>query len=271
MKVSRAFSNGRPVMPFLTCGYPDLERTTDLIYALDQGGADLIVLGIPFSDPTGEGPISRKASEHALRQGVTADHVLELVARVRYRTTIPLVLRTYANVVFSYGTERFIKQAVSVGADALILPDVPFAEQEEFAGPCGELGLEYVSPVVPTSKSRLEQIAQAANGFICLIPGDSSQQVLDQVRQFTSLPIVVSCGQTRPQDVAEAIGDADGVLLEAAIMEIVDRYGASASAVATEYVSSVVESISCHSHLKNRMATALQTTVMPTKTATSNP
>ena len=133
-KITEAFAKGKAFIPFITCGDPSLEVTEQLVYAMEEAGADLIELGIPFSDPTAEGPVIQAANIRALSGGVTTDKVFEMVEKIRKNSSIPMVFMTYANVVFSYGTERFVKKAAEVGMDGLILPDVPFEEKEEFDG-----------------------------------------------------------------------------------------------------------------------------------------
>ena len=125
-RIKTAFSKGKAFIPFFTCGDPDLETTEQLVLAAAEAGADLIELGIPFSDPTAEGPVIQGANMRALAGGVTTDLIFGLVRRLREQTQVPLVFMTYANVVFSYGTERFLTQAAQAGVDGLILPDVPF-------------------------------------------------------------------------------------------------------------------------------------------------
>jgi len=129
-KIAEAFEHGKAFIPFITCGDPSLEVTEQIVYAMEEAGADLIELGIPFSDPTAEGPVIQAANVRALAGGVTTDKIVDMVERIRKRTEIPMVFMTYANVVFSYGTERFIERAARLGMNGLILPDVPFEEKE---------------------------------------------------------------------------------------------------------------------------------------------
>ena len=135
-RISEAFAKGKAFIPFITCGDPSLEITEQLVYAMEEAGADLIELGIPFSDPTAEGPVIQEANVRALSGGVTTDKIFDMVVKIRKKTSIPMVFMTYANVVFSYGTERFIRKAAEIGMDGLILPDVPFEEKEEFDVVC---------------------------------------------------------------------------------------------------------------------------------------
>ena len=154
-RIKEAFAGGKAFIPFLTCGDPDLETTEAIVHAMAQAGADLIELGIPFSDPTAEGPVIQAANARALSGGVTADSIFALVRRLRRTLTLPLVFMTYANVVFSYGTERFLSAAAAAGVDGLILPDVPFEEKEEFAPLCRKYGLDLISLIAPTSAGRI--------------------------------------------------------------------------------------------------------------------
>ena len=182
-KVARAFEKGKAFIPFVTCGDPSLAVTEELVYAMEEAGADLIELGIPFSDPTAEGPVIQAANMRALAGGVTTDKIFEMVRRIRKRSNIPLVFMTYANVVFSYGTERFVRTAADVGMDGLILPDVPFEEKEEFAEPCRKAGLDFISLIAPTSHQRIARIAGEAEGFVYCV---SSMGVTGVRREITT-------------------------------------------------------------------------------------
>ena len=163
--IKKAFGKGKAFIPFITCGNPSLAVTERIVYAMEEAGADLIELGIPFSDPTAEGPVIQAANVRALSGGVTTDKIFDLVRRIRQKTSIPMVFMTYANVVYSYGTERFAKVAAEIGMDGLILPDVPFEEKEEFAIPFKEHGLDLISLIATTSHERIAMIAKEAEGF----------------------------------------------------------------------------------------------------------
>ena len=165
-RITEAFEKGKAFIPFITCGDPSLEVTEQLVYAMEEAGADLIELGIPFSDPTAEGPVIQRANVRALSGGVTTDKVFDMVVQIRKNSSVPMVFMTYANVVFSYGTERFIKTAAEIGMDGLILPDVPFEEKEEFDSVCKKHGIDLISLIAPTSHERVAQIAKDAEGFV---------------------------------------------------------------------------------------------------------
>lgn len=158
--LARAFDHGKAFIAFLTCGDPDLETTAAAVRAAAQNGTDLIELGIPFSDPTAEGPVIQAANLRALQSGVTTDKIFDLVRELRRGVTIPMVFMTYANVVFSYGTERFLSNCRDVGIDGLILPDVPYEEKEEFLPACRKYGVDFVSLIAPTSENRIAMIAR---------------------------------------------------------------------------------------------------------------
>lgn len=167
-RIREAFAHGKAFIPFITCGDPSVEMTEKIVYAMEEAGADLIELGIPFSDPTAEGPVIQDANLRALSGGITTDAVFEMVRRIRRNTSIPMAFMTYANVVFSYGTERFIRTASEIGMDGLILPDVPFEEKEEFDSVCRKYGLDFISLIAPTSRDRIRMIAKGGSRF-CLL------------------------------------------------------------------------------------------------------
>ena len=167
--IRRAFENGKAFIPFITCGDPDLETTAAVVRAAVENGADLIELGIPFSDPTAEGPVIQEANVRALNGGVTTDKIFGLVRELRKNVTVPMVFMTYANVVFSYGSERFISTCREIGIDGLILPDVPYEEKEEFLSLCRKYGVDLVSLIAPTSENRIAMIAKEAEGFLYIV------------------------------------------------------------------------------------------------------
>ena len=168
-KIKKAFEKGKAFIPFITCGDPDLETTAAVVRAAVENGADLIELGIPFSDPTAEGPVIQGANIRALKGGVTTDKIFDLVRELRQDIEIPMVFMTYANVVFSYGSERFIAACSELGIDGLILPDLPFEEKDEFQPLCRQYGVDLISLIAPTSENRIAMIAKEAEGFIYIL------------------------------------------------------------------------------------------------------
>ena len=253
-KIQKAFEGKKAFIPFSTCGDPDLETTEQLVYAMERAGASLIELGIPFSDPTAEGPVIQGANLRALSGGVTTDKIFDLVVKIRKNTAIPLVFMTYANVVFSYGTERFIKRAAEIGMDGLILPDVPFEEKEEFDSVCRKYGLDLISLIAPTSHDRIRMIAKEASGFIyCVsslgVTGTRSAITTDigamvsLVKEVTDVPCAVGFGISTPEQAAKMCESADGAIVGSAIVKICAEYGKDCVEKVEEYVRSMVEAI----------------------------
>ena len=253
-KIQNAFAGGKAFIPFLTCGDPSLDVTEQIVYAMAEAGADLIELGIPFSDPTAEGPVIQSANLRALAGGVTTDKVFDLVRRIRKNTQIPLVFMTYANVVFSYGTERFIKTAAEVGMDGLILPDVPYEEKEEFDPICRKYGLDFISLIAPTSQQRAAMIAKEAKGFVyCVsslgvtgvrkdIKTDVSTMV-QLVKQVKEIPCAVGFGISTPEQAAKMASVSDGAIVGSAVMQICAKYGADCVPYVADYVKSMKNAV----------------------------
>ena len=253
-KIRSAFENGKAFIPFITCGDPDLETTIENIKAASQNGADLIELGIPFSDPTAEGPVIQEASIRALAGGVTTDKIFDMVREVRKTVSTPMVFMTYANVVFSYGADRFISACAEMDIDGLILPDLPFEEKEEFLPVCKKYGVELISIIAPTSKNRIAMIAKEAEGFIYIIsslgvPGMKSaitadiSSIIKTIRENTDVPCVVGSGISTPAQAADMAANADGVIVGSAIVKIIGKYGKDAPAYVGEYVRSLKDAV----------------------------
>ena len=249
-RIAEAFANGKAFIPFLTCGDPSLEVTEQLIYAMEEAGADLIELGIPFSDPTAEGPVIQAANVRALSGGVTTDKIFDMVKRLRQNTKIPMVFMTYANVVFSYGTERFIQKAASLGMDGLILPDVPFEEKEEFDSVCKKYGLDLISLIAPTSHERITQIAKEAEGFVyCVsslgVTGMRSAITTDigamvqLVKAAKDIPCAVGFGISTPEQAAAMAAKSDGAIVGSAIVKLCGQYKEACVPYVKEYVKSM--------------------------------
>lgn len=264
-RIADAFAGGKAFIPFITCGDPSLEITEQLVYACEEAGADLIELGIPFSDPTAEGPVIQAASLRALAGGTTTDKILEMTERIRKHTQLPLVFMTYANVVFSYhkgmrgetmqsGTEGFVKQAAQAGIDGLILPDVPFEEKEEFDTVCRKYGLNLISLIAPTSKERTAMIAREAEGFVyCVsslgVTGMRSEITTDiegmvkLVRREKQIPCAVGFGISTPEQAKRMASCSDGVIVGSAIVKLCETYGSDCVPRVREYVKKMKEAV----------------------------
>ncbi len=253
-KISDAFASGKAFIPFITCGDPSLEITEQLVYAMEEAGADLIELGIPFSDPTAEGPVIQAANVRALSDGVTTDKIFEMAGRIRKKTDIPMVFMTYANVVFSYGTERFVKKASEIGMNGIILPDVPFEEKQEFDSVCREYGLDFISLTAPTSHERISMIAKEASGFVyCVsslgVTGMRSDITTDigamvsLVKKANDIPCAVGFGISTPEQAAEMAAKSDGVIVGSAIVKLCEKYGEDCVPRVKEYVMSMKDAV----------------------------
>ena len=252
--VADAFRNGKAFIPFVTCGDPDLETTGKIVRAMVDNGADLIELGIPFSDPTAEGPVIQGANIRALSGGVTTDKIFDFVAELRKDVKIPLVFMTYANVVFSYGVERFVSKCEDVGMDGIILPDVPFEEKEEFAPTCRAHGIDFISLIAPTSENRIETIAKNAEGFLYIVSslgvtGVRSEIKTDigamtaTVRKHCKVPCAVGFGISRPDQAAKMAAVSDGCIVGSAIVKIIAEHGRDSAQYVGEYVKQMKDSI----------------------------
>lgn len=253
-KIAQAFARGKAFIPFITCGDPDLETTAAAVRAAVENGADLIELGIPFSDPTAEGPVIQGANLRALQDGVTTDQIFGLVRDLRRDVTIPLVFMTYANVVFSYGAERFFSACRETGIDGLILPDLPFEEKEEFLPFCRRYGVALISLIAPTFEDRIAMIAREAEGFLYVVSslgvtGTRSEiktdlaSMVETVWLNTKIPAAIGFGISTPEQAKKMAETADGVIVGSAIVKLLEQYGTDAPRYIGAYVKSMKAAI----------------------------
>ena len=245
--IKRAFENGKAFIAFITCGDPDLETTAAAVKAAVENGADLIELGIPFSDPTAEGSVIQGANLRALRGGITTDKIFSFVKELRREVKVPMVFMTYANVVFSYGAERFISACKDIEIDGLILPDLPFEEKEEFLPFCHKYDVDLVSLIAPTSENRIAMIAKEAEGFIYIVSslgvtGMRSEiktdlaSIVKVVREKTRIPCAVGFGISTPEQAEKMANISDGAIVGSAIIKLLEQYGKDAPKYIGEYV-----------------------------------
>ena len=252
--IRKAFAGGKAFIPFITCGDPDLKTTAAVVRAAVENGADLIELGIPFSDPTAEGPVIQGANLRALQGGVTTDQVFDLVRELRRDVSVPMVFMTYANVVFSYGAEKFISTCGEIGIDGLILPDLPYEEKEEFLPLCRQYGVDLISMIAPTSASRIAMIAREAEGFLYIVSslgvtGMRSEintdlaSIVKLVRENTSIPCAVGFGISTPEQAKKMADLSDGAIVGSAIVRLIGQYGKDAPVHVGAYVKSMTDAI----------------------------
>ena len=253
-RIAEAFRNGKAFIPFITCGDPDLETTAKVVRAMVHAGADLIELGIPFSDPTAEGPVIQEANVRALAAGATTDKIFDLVRDLRKDVTIPMVFMTYSNVVFSYDAEVFIRTCSEIGIDGLILPDLPFEEKEEFADLCSKYQVALISLIAPTSENRIAMIAREAAGFIYVISslgvtGTRTEITTDigaivkLIRENTDIPCAVGFGISTPKQAHDMAEKSDGAIVGSAIIKLLAKYGGEAAGPVAEYVKSMKDAL----------------------------
>lgn len=252
--IYKAFSDGKAFIPFITCGDPDLETTGAAIRAMAENGANLIELGIPFSDPTAEGVVIQGANLRALRGGVTTDQIFDFVRALRKDVKIPFVFMTYANVVFSYGADAFISACAELGIDGLILPDLPYEEKNEFLPTCRKYGVDLISMIAPTSADRIAMIAKEAEGFLYIVSslgvtGTRSEiktdlaSIVEVVRRNTKTPCAIGFGISTPEQAHKMAAIADGAIVGSAIIKLLERYGKDAPDKIGAYVKSMKDAL----------------------------
>ncbi len=255
--IRKAFENGKAFIPFITCGDPSLAVTEQIVYAMEEAGADMIELGIPFSDPTAEGPVIQAANIRALggAETVTTDKIFEMVKKLRTKVNIPMAFMTYANVVFSYGAERFISTCKEIGIDGLILPDIPYEEKDEFDAVCKANNVDLISLIAPTSHDRIRMIANDASGFVyCVsslgVTGTRTEittdigEMISHVKAVKDIPCAVGFGISNPEQAKKMAQHADGVIVGSAIVKIIAKYGKDAVPYVSEYVRSMKAALS---------------------------
>ncbi len=252
--IQKAFEYGKAFIAFITCGDPDLTTTAEVVKEAVRNGADLIELGIPFSDPTAEGPVIQGANIRALKGGVTTDRIFDFVRELRKEVTVPMVFMTYANVVFSYGSEKFIAACKEIGMDGLILPDVPFEEKEEFQSICDRYDMDFISLIAPTSENRIAMIAKEAKGFLYIVSSlgvtgtrteikTDLSSIVEVVRQNTDVPCAIGFGISTPEQAKKMAGLSDGAIVGSAIIKLLEKYGTEAPKYVGEYVKSMKDAI----------------------------
>ena len=254
-KIADAFQNKKAFIPFVTAGDPDLGTTREILLAMQEAGADLIEIGIPFSDPVAEGPVIQEADDRALAAGTTTDQIFDMVSGLKEELNIPVVFMTYINPIYAYGTERFAERAAQSGICGVIVPDVPFEEKNEIKDAFHNAGLEVVSMIAPTSSDRVKMIAKGAEGFIyCVsslgVTGMRSEistgisSLIDQVREVTDVPCAIGFGISTPEQAKKMAEISDGAIVGSAIVKIVAEHGTESVSYVRDYVKKMKNAVS---------------------------
>lgn len=253
-RIPNAFKNGKAFISFITGGDPDLETTKKLIIEMEKSGADLIEVGIPFSDPVAEGPVIQEANERALANGCTTDKLFDAIKDVRKTVKAPIVFLTYMNPIYTYGKEKFMKRCVECGIDGIIVPDLPFEEKNEIYPECKDYGIDLISLIAPTSHERITMIAKEAMGFVyCVssmgvtgVRSDISTDLkgmTDLVREATDVPCAFGFGIATPDQAAHVAKYSDGAIVGSAIVKLVAKYGKDSIPYVGSYVREMKEAV----------------------------
>jgi len=251
-RIAKAFDGKKAFIVFITGGDPDIETTENLIIAMTESGADIIEIGIPFSDPIAEGIVIQEANERALLNGCTVDKLFEMIKRVRAKVNVPLVFMTYINPVFAYGKAAFMEKCAECGIDGIIAPDLPFEEKDELTEVCSKYGICHISMIAPTSRERIEMIAKNAEGFLyCVsslgVTGVRSKissnvaEMIKQAKTVTSVPCAVGFGISTPEQVQEMSAVSDGVIVGSTIVKLIARFGRESVGEVGEFVRKMKE------------------------------
>lgn len=249
-RIAKAFEKHKALITFVTAGDPNLDKTAELLIAMQEAGADLIEIGIPFSDPVAEGPVIQDANVRALSMGTTTDHIFDMLERMKDKITVPLVFMTYMNPIFTYGTERFMEKCQACGIDGVIVPDVPYEEKEELEGAAKKYGITQISMIAPTSENRIQMIASEAQGFLyCVsslgVTGVRSKITTDiksmikSAKEVTNLPCAIGFGIASKEQAKEMAELSDGVIIGSAIVRIIGENPDTCVQKVGEFVSEI--------------------------------
>lgn len=255
-KLGKVFDtpNKKAFIGFLTAGDPTADCTVECILEMERAGADLIEIGIPFSDPTAEGVVIQDANIRSLKNGMTTDGAFDIVRRVREKSQVPLAFMTYANPVFHYGYERFFDRCKELGVDAIIIPDLPYEEKLEMEEPANARDVALISMIAPTSESRIRQIASEAKGFIYVVSsmgvtGVRSEiktdigAIVESIRKVTDVPCAIGFGISTPEQAKAMAAVSDGAIVGSAIVKIIAKYKDQAAPEVYKYVKSMKDAV----------------------------
>ena len=253
-KITDVFKKGKAFIPFITAGDPNLDITVKLVPKMAEAGADIIELGIPFSDPVAEGIVIQKADERALAAGITTDKIFDAVKKIREQTDIPLAFMTYVNPVYVYGPDKFFSNCAQYGIDGVIIPDLPYEEKDEIYPYSSKYGIDLISLIAPTSKERIQMIAKDAQGFIYCVSSmgvtgvrehidTDIASMINMVKEVSDIPCAVGFGISTPQQASEIAAVGDGVIVGSAVVKIIDEYGSESIDPVIEYIKNMKKAV----------------------------
>lgn len=248
--ISKAFQNKKAIAGFVTAGDGGIEFCEQILIKMAQGGCDFIVLGIPFSDPIAEDPIVQSANIRSLENGTYTDEVFGIVKNVTEKINIPIVLKSYLNVLFKYGYKKFLENAKQSGVSAILVPDMPFEEQQELESVAENYDIEVISTFTSISGERIEMIAENAKGFICEFVSEKDKQnnkgIIESIKiakNKTDIPVVCSLDATTKEEVLKYLQFADGVIIDTELVRIIEKSKENALNEIFNFIKSIKESL----------------------------
>lgn len=253
-KIQDAFTGGKAFIAYLMAGDPNLAVSAEYILEAQKAGADLIEIGIPFSDPIAEGEVIQNASVRALASGARLDGIFQMVADIKDQMQIPMVFMTYLNPVFVYGYDRFFAKCVEIGVSGIIIPDLPFEEQSEVKHVAKQYGIAVITLVAPTSQTRTTAVAKDAEGFVYMVSSlgvtgmrreitTDIPAMVAEIKRYASVPVAVGFGIATTDQAADIAASADGVIVGSAIVNLIAQHGANAHAPLRAYIQSMKAAI----------------------------
>jgi tryptophan synthase alpha chain len=253
--LTKVFQNNKAFIPFVVADDPDFDTTVESILTLAQNGADIVELGIPFSDPVADGPVIQAADLRAFSAGVNTETVFEIVEKVRESSSVPLVFLTYANIPFKYGYDKFCRRCQELDVSGLVIPDLPLEEQAEIKPYADEYDIALIPLVAPTSADRIEKIARNATGFIYVVSSlgvtgirdeiaiQNLSETIDRIRQVTDVPAAIGFGIHSPEQAHKLSEIADGVIIGSAVVKIISEGGIDVQNQLAQYSQSIRENL----------------------------
>lgn len=253
--LQEVFNNKKAFIPFVVADDPNFDTTVDSIVTLANNGADIVEIGIPFSDPVADGPVIQDADLRAFDQGVNTNVVFDIVEKARQQTDVPIIFLTYANIPFKFGYEAFCKKCQKLDISGLVIPDLPIEEQAELRTVADQYGVHLIQLVAPTSGDRIEKIAKQASGFIYMVSSlgvtgvrnDFSKQLSDtisRIKQVTDVPVAIGFGIHSPEQAAQLSSISDGIIIGSAVVKLIaENNNGSTQDDLASYARSIKEAI----------------------------